>query len=380
MGDKSKIEWCDATWNPVVGCSRISPGCDHCYASRMACRLAQIPTAPHQYREVVDQDNQAWNGRTEFVTSAMEQPFRWKRGRHIFVGSMTDLFHPSTPDEWLDRIFAVMALTARHRFLLLAKRPERMRDYMTQVTPQRLAHAATELQGEEAAKVVLAVLNDTLCGVRNVGWPMRHVWLGVTAEDQARADERIPILRDTPAVVRFVSFEPLLGQVDCRRFLVPLRREITPRGRENVVSPPGVNWAICGGESGPGARPMHPDWVRGLRGQCQDADVPFFFKSWGDWRPGLPNGQQKAVGITPNGGTYSHDAAEFFGETWPDNARCMARVGKKSAGRMLDGKTWDEVLEPNRSTTAKTWSAVRRKKCRAEMRADEETIAAGRTS
>ena len=243
MADHSLIEWCDATWNPVTGCSVVSPGCTNCYAMRLAgTRLKHEPS-----REGLTQDTKAgpvWTGQVRFNEQWLDQPLRWKRGRRIFVCAHGDLFAEGVPDEWIDKVFAVMALAAQHTFLVLTKRAARMREYCSDAqTPFRVARA-----GKQWA------IGST------IEWPLANCWEGVSVEDQARADERIPLLRDTPAAKRFISAEPLLSGIELWGWT------------------PHLDWVIAGGESGPGARPMHPDWARSLRDQCQAAGVPFFFK------------------------------------------------------------------------------------------------------
>lgn len=233
--------------------------------------------------------------------AALEQPLRWKKPRRIFVNSMSDLFHESLSDEWIDRVFSIMALAPRHTFQVLTKRAARMRDYC-----QRLYHT------EDPA---------------GCGWPLPNVWLGVSIEDQRRADERIPPLLVTPAAVRFLSCEPLLGPIDLRLF-AGLE---SPRASK-------LHWVIAGGESGPKARLMHPGWARGLRDQCAAAGIPFFFKQWGEWAPWIGARLEDIV---------QHRAASVHGltggverEVIPSDPRweLMCRFGKQTAGRLLDGR------------------------------------------
>jgi protein gp37 len=296
----SKIEWTDRTWNPIIGCSKISPACDHCYAEKMAARLATMPQTADNYGAVVT--NREWNGKTALIYSALQKPLHWRKPCRVFVGSMTDLFHPSTPTEWIDKVFAIMALTPHITYQVLTKRPERMREYC--VNPQsRILDEMERISGERI-----------WCGGF---WPLPNVWLGVTVENQEYADKRLPILLDTPAAVRFVSVEPMLGAVNLRPYLemngficsecgyenlylnkseikTRIRKLGKPYGNEVLPIcpdcgadsewqgwPDTLDWVICGGETGPGARPMHPKWARGLRDQCQAAEVPFFFKQWG---------------------------------------------------------------------------------------------------
>ncbi len=268
----TKIEWCDETWNPVTGCSPASDGCKNCYASRMIGR-----NLPHMGHE-------GPFSRVQFHPDRLDQPLRWKKPRRIFVCSMGDLFHEDVKEEWINSVLRVAADTTRHTFMLLTKRPGRMSAYL------------------------------------NRKWDIpKNVWLGVTAENQATFDERIPILLQTPAAKRFVSVEPMLGPVDLG---VYGHRMGSPKSAIRGV----IDWVIVGGETGPGARPMHPDWARGLRDQCQAAGVPFFFKQWGEWKGELGTANWK--GRIP---------LHSYGD-----GHVSRRVGKKAAGCLLDGREWKE--------------------------------------
>ena len=265
MADKSSIEWTDATWNPVTGCSRVSKGCENCYAERLAAtRLRNHPS-----RQDLTDSNGRWNGEVRFNPQWLDWPLRAQRPRRIFVAAHGDLFHENVPDAWIDSIFAVMALSGRHVFQVLTKRPERMREYM-HVGEGRMAGAIMGwLAAGPAAPVPISprrrfdLLRIADAGRPWFDWPPPNVWLGVSAEDQATADERVPILLDTPPAVRWLSAEPLLGPLEIDASLA------------------GLDWVVAGGESGPGARPMEAAWARSLRNQCLCADVPFFFKQWG---------------------------------------------------------------------------------------------------
>ena len=265
MADKSSIEWTDATWNPVTGCSRVSKGCENCYAERLAAtRLRNHPS-----RQDLTDSNGRWNGEVRFNPQWLDWPLRAQRPRRIFVAAHGDLFHENAPDAWIDSIFAVMALSGRHVFQVLTKRPERMRAYM-HVGEGRMAGAIMGwLAAGPAAPVPISprrrfdLLRIADAGRPWFDWPPPNVWLGVSAEDQATADERVPILLDTPPAVRWLSAEPLLGPLEIDASLA------------------GLDWVVAGGESGPGARPMEAAWARSLRNQCLCADVPFFFKQWG---------------------------------------------------------------------------------------------------
>lgn len=219
MSDSSAIEWTDATWNPVRGCIKISPGCKHCYAETFAERFRGV--SGHPYEQGFD---------LLMVPDKLLEPFRWSRSRRIFVNSMSDLFQDGVDDDYVRRVFEVMASADWHIYQMLTKRAERMR----------------ELTSSLPANIV----------------SQDHIWLGVSVEDRKYGLPRIDELRATPAKIRFLSIEPLLedlGPIDLR----------------------GIHWVIVGGESGPGARPMDAQWVLSIRDQCRAAKVPFFFKQWG---------------------------------------------------------------------------------------------------
>ena len=323
MGDKTKIEWTDATWNPIVGCSVVSPGCANCYAMR----LAGTRMKHHPSRKGLTKPSKAgpvWNGQVRFMEQWLDQPLHWHRRRRIFVCAHGDLFHESVPDEWIDRVFAVMALADRHVFQVLTKRPQRMQQYMAGITPGQCVRleAMRDAFIEGQAPCSYFWRTDEVPWIwQTVELVLPNVWLGVSVEDQPRAEERIPHLLDTPAAVRWVSAEPLLGPIDVTRYL-----ELRLLDDDRLDSP-GLDWVVAGGESGPGSRPMHPDWPRSLRNQCAAAGVPFFFKQWGDW-----------VSVSAVEGPGDH-------YSFPDGAT-VRRTGKKAAGRTLDGLLHD--LSPGR--------------------------------
>lgn len=294
MADNSKIEWTDATWNPITGCSVLSHGCAKCYAMKLAGTRLQH----HPSRAGLTKDSKAgpvWTGEVRFNEQWLAQPLQWKRPRRIFVCAHGDLFHESVPDEWIDRVFAVMALAPQHTFQVLTKRAKRMRKFVSRVTG--LAQAA-QWGGTVIADEFPHVTTSIAHPKGPTTWPLPNVWLGVSVEDQKRADERIPDLLATPAAVRFISAEPLLGPVDleqawhgenaldsecwgecawCENGHPPMHNCQQGRG-EWWKDRSGLDWVIVGGESGAGARPMHPDWARSLRDQCAAAGVPFFMK------------------------------------------------------------------------------------------------------
>lgn len=262
----TNIEWTDETWNPVTGCTKVSTGCKHCYAERMWQRLS-APNMPYHGRAFTD---------VQCHPERLEQPLHWKKPRRIFVNSMSDLFHESVPFNFIDEVFAIMALADKHQFQILTKRHERMLKYFG---PSNELHGITRdalVEGLAQSTYHKRTGDDPSMWLA-VHWPLPNVWLGVSVENQETANERIPLLLQTPAVVRFVSAEPLLGPIDLALFgTLP----------ESICSGYGMvydqlHWVIAGGESGPGARPMHPNWARNIRDQCKDAGVPFFMKQMG---------------------------------------------------------------------------------------------------
>jgi protein gp37 len=244
MASNSAIEWTEATWNPVVGCTIVSPGCTNCYAMRLAGRLEAMGQQKYLGTTRVSGGRAKWNGHINLDLEALNLPKKWKVGKTIFVNSMSDLFHEEVPVEFVKEVFAAMVAARHHTYQILTKRAERLE----QLSPQ-------------------------------LPWP-DNVWMGVSVES-AEYQWRIEHLRRTGAAVRFISLEPLLGPLD-----------------DLILE--GIDWAIVGGESGPKARPMHAEWVRAIRDRCKTAGVPFHFKQWGG-------------------------------------------VNKKKTGRVLDGRTWDEI-------------------------------------
>ena len=271
MSTETGIEWTDATWNPVRGCSKVSEGCRHCYAMSVAARFSG-PGQP--YEGLATRSPARWTGKVAFVETHLADPFRWKRPRLVFVNSMSDLFHEDIPDAWIDRVFGVMAAAGNHTFQVLTKRPERMRDYV-----RGLAHNYDRL--EAGARSAFRTLRFQ--GIPLVPWPIPNVWLGTSVEDQAAANARIGALIATPAAVRFLSCEPLLGPLSFRwAAWAPLNGQRV--NREHLDGLRGhVQWVIAGGENGPKARPCDLNWLRAIRDQCDAAGVPFFLKQLGGW-------------------------------------------------------------------------------------------------
>jgi protein gp37 len=328
VSDGTHIEWTDATWNVVNGCTIVSHGCEHCYAMRLAAtRLKHHPSRAGLAR--IHNGHPQWTGSVTFNNKVLLDPLRWRRPRKIFVCAHGDLFHENVASLWIDHVFAVIAAAPRHVFQVLTKRPERLREY------------AEEAMG--CGEHWLAHCERSHAPM----WPLPNVWLGVSVEDQKRADERVPVLLDTPAAVRWLSCEPLLGPVDlasmraCRGCPGCSRLGRSPLDPISDCWTKRIDWVVAGGESGPGARPMHPDWARSLRDQCAAAGVPFLFKQWGEWAPSTP---EQAKSVRSGWRTLSGDRATGpnFSELYPENgAAFVEAVGKKRAGRLLDGVQHD---------------------------------------
>lgn len=324
-GDGTAISWTHlpgykgVTWNPTVGCTRVSAGCDHCYAfslhdNRYAENLRVARVHGYQTTAAVRADEKKllsheksylpWPAQydrpfsqVQVMDERITQPLHWAKPRAVFVDSMADLFHDDVPDEVLDRIFAVMALTPQHVYMILTKRPERMRAYVASRGPGGEPHRMGYYMGE--ARPELAERFE-------IAWPLPNVWLGTSVEHQDAALTRIPWLLDTPAAVRFLSCEPLLGPLALRNLNVEAMAQMydlaLPIGmyyinaltgrNDDMGRPcpdvPAIDWVICGGESGPGFRPMDERWAADLRAQCLDARVPFFYKQTSAYRSGQP--------------------------------------------------------------------------------------------
>lgn len=333
MGD-SKIEWTNKTWNPVTGCHKISPGCKHCYADRLFPKVYP----GRKFEDVRTHDDR------------LNQPLSWKTPQRVFVDSMGDLFHKDVPFEFIDQCFAVMALAEQHTFQVLTKRADRMREYFNSIRPHHSenTHADTREIVRSWAAQHWAWVNRR--GDEDIRWPLPNVWLGTSTEDQETFDERVEHLAACPAVVRFVSAEPLLGDIDVGNAF-----DDPPDGSTYGK----IHWVIAGGESGPKARPSHPDWFRYLRDQCANAGTPFFFKQWGEWASTHPEGA-----LSPHNGWCSPIAhtdfitrnASYKSDVEPTMSKgkfalekegfaFMHRIGKQKAGRLLDDRLHDEYPE-----------------------------------
>jgi protein gp37 len=303
MSDVSSIEWTDATWNVITGCSIKSAGCKNCYAMRLAGTRLQH----HPSRAGLTRDSAAgpvWTGEVRFNEQWLEQPLLWRRPRQVFVCAHGDLFHENVPDAWLNDIFGVMSRAHWHTFQVLTKRADRAFRYLT---PRKA---------------------------------LPNVWLGVSVEDQLTANERIPVLLKTPAAVHWISAEPLLGAIDLRSLAV------TANGRAgSFVS--AIDWVVVGGESGARARPMRAVWAQSLRDQCISNGVPFLFKQWGTYRPPLTRQEKQPAGkwreLVLETGEIRR--VHFVGDRAADETELFVKLGKGAAGRLLDGVQHDGFPE-----------------------------------
>lgn len=339
----TNIEWSDKVWNPTVGCTRVSEGCRNCYAFQLHDMRHKAYKAgkrlPLQYAKPFKE--------LQLMPDRLTDPLSWRKPQKVFVNSVSDLFHDDVPDDFLCEVFKVMGKAKQHTFQVLTKRAGRMQKFMREQTN---AHAIRMLEDPE------------FC----VQWPYPNVWLGVSVENQAAADERIPLLLQTPAAVRFLSCEPLIGPVRLGGWCVTCKGLVGTMGAKCHADTVWPDWVIVGGESGHGARPIHPDWVRSLRDQCRQTNTAFFFKQWGEWCPsdhapepvavpttilaGSPAecvvmkkpGQRFSV-VRPDGGNrINQPDGRFTGEGPEIGDAWMLHVGKKVAGNLLDGLKWLE--------------------------------------
>jgi len=330
MADKTGIEWTDATWTVVQGCDYESPGCKHCYVPAVLWRLMHNPNPEiaGPLAGLIEKrgDTLVFTGKVAMREDRLNWPLYWSKPRRIFVPSHGDIFHPAVTDHFLDKIFAVMALCPQHTFQVLTKRAGRMRAYLAAAGRFEAIQAAIE-------RLRLGEWGEGDTEDASDAWPLPNVWLGTSVEDQSRADERIPLLLDTPAAKRFLSCEPMLGPVDLTKLHPGGAQTLDALAGVSVDPPyfdwPGIDWVIVGGESGKDARPMHPDWARSLRDQCKAASVPFFFKQWGEW------------GFDPR--TISAKGRSFHHF---EDGTIVQNYGKKAAGRLLDGREHNDIPTP----------------------------------
>ena len=289
---KTKIEWTDKVWNPVTGCSKISEGCLNCYAEKFAKRLKNNPKLKGKYSNGFEP--------TFHMAEIKEHP-EWKKGDKIFVGSMGDVFHEKLDYTCLDYIFGVPLNYPDCFFLFLTKRPDvNLKLFIASFRPNKFHFD-------------------------------KNIWLGVTAENQKRADERVPFLLETPCQNKFLSIEPMLGQIDITKYL--------RTGK--------LKWVICGGENGHNARPLHSEWVRFLMFQCRDYGVPFFFKGWGEWSNNTPEGiklpSKSWAYVCPKDATISYGISK--GMDFSKEYVLYGKVGKKNSGALIDGELIQQFPE-----------------------------------
>ena len=343
MGDKSSIEWTDATWNPIVGCSILSPGRKPGYINHYDGTTEQSKAGP------------VWTGKVALAPDKiLLAPLGWKKPRRIFVNSMGDLFHESVPDEWIVRVLDIIRRTSvdggsncgkisgagQHIYQVLTKRAARMAAFMPRLRFDSRDDRGLYLSDDDGPAIV-----------------MKNLWLGVSAERQQEANYRIPLLLVTPAVARFVSLEPLLGPIYLTEINYAGYRLDALAGfcEPHTINFEGLDQVIVGGESGRSARPMHPQWARSLRDQCAAADVPFFFKQWGEWLPGEANYGQfdpRPMNAYRRCDNHSYDwpncsTVQNFGthaDVWSGDLTTR-RVGKRAAGRLLDGVEYNGFPE-----------------------------------
>lgn len=289
---KTDIEYGDRTWNPLTGCTKVSEGCKHCWAETMAKRLKAMGRA--EYQDAVDEKGN-WTGKITLVPERLKEPLTWRKPQHVLVEYMGDLFNEKVDPLYIGRVFNVVGSTPQHTYQFLTKRPDRMNE-------------------------LLSIYGD----IALHGKTLPNVILGCTIENQKRADERLPAMRALSAAGwrTWVSYEPALGNVDWKGWEF-------------------LNQLVAGGESGPGARPMHPDWAQGALDFCLANDVPFFFKQWGTWKP--------VHGVFMVEGRIS----KFEEHKW-DNHTISLKMGKKLAGRILCGREWSEMPSPAPSALSGT--------------------------
>lgn len=311
--NKTSIEWTDYTWNPVTGCTKVSQGCKNCYAETMTTRFEKV--WGHSFKEVVCHQDRL----NEPITMGKRL-----HGKKVFVCDMSDLFHEDVPERFIMEVIQVITICKDTTFQILTKRIERALDFFNRFVPKYFN------------------------GLEENYFPIQNLWIGTSCEDQKTANERIPCLIHIPAVVHFISCEPLLGPIDLRK--------IDPRERlksehvfcydviDNTEGPSAIQWIIAGGESGRSARPMHPDWVRSLRDQCSSCDVPFFFKQWGEWMPISRPLTSSEINVLPEvykSSNFLQFSSDIINE---DNAE-FYRAGKSQSGNKLDGKQYLQFPE-----------------------------------
>lgn len=372
----SNIEWTEETWNPVVGCDKVSPGCKYCYAIRMAWRLAHIGHSKEKYKGLVVKNENGqlnWTGKVNYDPRMLAKYIGTKTPKTVFPNSMGDIFHEELSVVTIAEIFAAMWLTPHVTYQLLTKREKRMEMIMNSEEFMIELHKAANRLHDQYIKPLESELY--FYGEVAPGHSMPNVQIGVSVENQEAADQRIPPLINTPAAIRWISMEPLLGPVDISKYNMfsycPEENGTIDSGCRGckgdskgdcqaIIRSP-IDWVVVGGESGKDARPMHPEWARSLRDQCAAAKIPFFFKQWGVWHTRWFHAGKKEFDFK-----FYDSYLQFTQKDWVqkgdacisiDGTRCkigkdfmncaypvaiMQKVGKKKAGRLLDGKLHDD--------------------------------------
>lgn len=343
---RTSIEWCarpgklPEVWNVVTGCNKVSQGCKNCYAEIMHKRLQFM------YPEKYDHD---FLSGAHIHEDLLTLPFTWKKPRTVFVNSMSDLFHANVPISFLHKVYAIMALCPKHTFIIVTKRPENSKAYFD-IGKEKLVscweNATYEMglsdKDEDTDAPACALYNYT-----EKNWPLPNVWHLVSTEDQTTFRERVNLLLQIPSRVYGISAEPLLGPIDLEEYVLLRKdgtypfRNLAEKHRTKYIDL--LDWIVCGGESGHHGRPMHPDWPRSMKNTCVKAKKPFFFKQWGEYLPYIKSEMkpfQKIVWIGRETAELADDSKSF---NYPyDFHEMMAKVGKKKAGRLLDGKEWNQ--------------------------------------
>ncbi|WP_070017734.1 DUF5131 family protein [Streptomyces nanshensis] len=399
MGANSRIEWTTRTWNPTIGCRRVSSGCDGCYAIGEANirKSNPNPKVADAFAGTVhhaDDGRLDWTGHVNLLPQRLPQPLKWKKGERVFVDSLCDLFYDEIPVDYVAAVFAIMALTPQHTYQILTKRPRVMAAMLADECTCGAGHApGTHFRSEMAWAVSAAnpngipgVPDDAEELVNSATWPLPNVHLGISAEDQKTANLRIPHLLHTPAAVRFVSLEPLLGPISLTRLQLPTEarkpteivydvlRARYGTGEWYAHTAARLDWVIIGGESGsadatetrPAARPPHPKWFRSLITDCALAGVPVFFKQWGNWSDDPPadeNGKptpSRSVVVATDGTVYEHEDLSY-----PDGPRRREALDAgharasltamywhpKKPAPVIDGAKWQQFPTPARTVT-----------------------------
>lgn len=323
----SKIEWTEETWNPFVGCSKVSEGCKNCYAEKMAYRLTNMALKKESfdscdgYLHVINIDKKCWNGKTFFQHSQLSKPFKRKKPTKYFVCSMSDLFHEDNDFVDILKVWYVMCQNPHHIFQVLTKRPDRVIEFYRYIGKKCKDDGLDSVPSDS---------NDYIDYVETPN----HVWIGVTVENQEMADKRIPILLDIPAKTRFLSCEPLLDNINFPLYdgWVPTYNNPDNSGGDKEAWPMiyDLSWVVIGGESGSNARPMHPNWAKNIIAQCEAANVPVFFKQWGEYAPSdnLP----LSIVLKLKNHIFNDKTIVY-------------RIGKKKSGNIINGTKYEQYPE-----------------------------------